>query len=182
MITTGDILQHAGVKGMRWGVRKTGKQVAERVKSEVKSRKRELQWVNTARKADKMSTKDLMKVANRIQTENEFKRLTKTKFSKEIMTRKLLGDKTLANKTDKQNYRNRGDFSDAELKRKVNRLRAKDQFGKAMMSASKEQVDLGKSIVKKYGKSDLKDNVARTMARSRSLSVVDGARMTNVIN
>lgn len=179
-----EILQHAGVKGMKWGVRKAAsnikgapKRAAERIKSSTKSRAREIHWMKEARKLDKMSTKEIVNMASRIQMENDMKRLTRRGFSREKLVRRVMGDKSLANKKDRENYRNRGDMSNAELKRKLSRLRAKDQMGKAMMSASKEQVETGKAIYSAYKKKS-----ASQPRRSRNLKVVDGSKMENVIN
>lgn len=178
-----EILQHAGVKGMKWGVRKAAdrvgfkaKKTKDLIKSEVKSRGREIHWMKEARKLDKMSTKEIVNMASRIQMENDMKRLTKRQFNREHLVRRVMGDKTLANNKDRENYRNRGDMSNAELKRKLSRLRAKDQMGKAMMSASKEQVETGKAIYSAYKKRPSQPR------RSRNLKVVDGSRMENVIN
>lgn len=63
------IIQHYGVKGMKWGVRKS-------VSSRVKSAKRERSWKKQYRERDSMSDDDLRKVVNRLRLENEFAKLS----------------------------------------------------------------------------------------------------------
>lgn len=61
-------LEHAGVKGMKWGVRKA-------VKSRANSAKRERSWTKQYRERDKMSDDQLRSVVNRLRLENDFAQL-----------------------------------------------------------------------------------------------------------
>lgn len=136
-----ELLQHHGVKGQKWGVIRKGqngiKSATKRVKEEVGSLKRERSWGKNLANADKMSTKQINKVAQRIQMENDLKRLSK--------------DKYVGSKKDKANYRNRGKMSDEELGRKVGRLRAKANLNRTIQEATKSQSDFGKRVVGSAG-------------------------------
>lgn len=181
-----DELKHYGVLGMKWGRRKSSSssgtkkkepsklrtKVENKVKAEVGSLKREMAWRNTTRKIGNMSTKDINKLAQRIQMENEMKRLTKVRNDPKSLVKRMVGDKTISTEKDRQDYLKRGKMSDEELARKVNRLRAKDNLRRAVSQASKEQIDLGKTIVKKYQGSSLRDSVesaAQQYARDSAL-------------
>lgn len=146
-----DVLEHAGVKGMKWGVRKKvdgggqndgvlKKKVGDlklKVKAHVGSIKREHNWKKVAGDISKLSTKDINKLSNRIGMENELKRLSK--------------DSAVGSKKVKQDYLNRGKMKDQELARKVTRLRAQVNLHKQINQASKAQRDMGKKIVNTAG-------------------------------
>ena len=157
---------------MKWGRRKSDKtsgakkngtvdKVKTRLKEEVGSLKREQQWRKVARNVDKMSTKEINKVAQRIQLENELKRLSKQNSSLKNTVKRIAGDKTQPTDKDRQDYRRRGNMSDQELARKVARLRAKDNLSRAISQASKEQIEFGKSVVNAYKGSSLRDSVEK---------------------
>ena len=63
------VLEHYGVKGMKWGVRKT-------VSSRAKSAKRERSWKKQYRERESMSDDELRNVVNRLRLENDFARLS----------------------------------------------------------------------------------------------------------
>ena len=63
------IIQHYGVKGMKWGVRKA-------VKTRSESAKRERSWKKQYRDRGKMSDDELRNVVNRLRLENEFAKLS----------------------------------------------------------------------------------------------------------
>ena len=148
MYTTEDILKHAGVKGMKWGVRKdrkssgtikkAAKSVGRYADEVLGSVARERSWV----KADlrKMSTKDIHKMANRLQLENDMKKLSKKGYF------------------DKKSYRTRASMSTQELSRKVNRARAQEHFKK------------NASIAKAIPEQVLKDNIGTVMKIINSVS------------
>lgn len=133
-----DIIEHHGVKGMKWGVRKD----KPTIKEHLGSLKRERQWKKVLGEMDKLTTDEISAVAKRVSLENDLKRLTK--------------NKAITKPKDKKDYLNRGDLSDEELSRKVTRLRAKESLVKSVNDASKEQRELGEKIVNVGGALTLK--------------------------
>lgn len=149
-----EVLQHAGVKGMKWGVRRDtdkdggadGKTDPKDNKAPTKetgkigkhlySMKRERQWTKTLHQVDSMSTKDISSVTKRISMENNLKSLSKTK---------------IATKKDKDDYLRRHEMDNQELSRKVTRLQAKDSLLKAVKASSKEQREFGLKVVQVGG-------------------------------
>lgn len=141
-------LEHTGVKGMKWGVRRNrnqpggadGKPDAGETRNrkrvslndKLHSLKREREWQKVLRNMDELSTQDISKVAKRIGLENDLKSLSKSK---------------IASAKDKRDYLHRDKMSDEELSRKVIRLRAKDNLHKKVKDASKEQREFGMKVV-----------------------------------
>lgn len=140
------VLAHAGIKGMRWGVRRNrnrpggadgveeSKKVVDKrgkVKMTLDSMKRERDWKNVLNDIDKLSAKDIGVVAKRVGLENDLKRLSKTK---------------IARPKDKDDYLRRDKMSDAELNRKVVLLRAKENLRSKVSDASKEQREFGEKV------------------------------------
>lgn len=134
-----DMLQHDGVKGMKWGVVKwrkvggaSGKPRAPgRMKQEWDSLKRERHWKRTVGNIDQLSTKKIGDISRRISLENDLKRLSKS---------------GIGTAKDKKDYRLRGNMSEQELNRKVTRLRVKSGLSAQINTASKEQREVGKKI------------------------------------
>lgn len=131
---------------MKWGVRRNsnrpggadGKEESTKIvdnrgklRKNLDSMKRERQWKGILKEMDKLTTKDIGVVKKRLDLENSLKSLSKSK---------------VANKKDKDDYLRREHMSDAELQRKVVRLRAKDGLHKSVMDASKEQREMGIKI------------------------------------
>lgn len=158
-ITTEDILQHHGVKGMKWGVRryqpyqpgdgqkgkgkflgKTRKKISDsRVGQEVRSRKREIDNLKKASLTPDMSTSDIRKANNRMNLENRMKELTNTKRARNTNIRQM-------QEKAKQDYRNRANMSDDELKRKVDRLQAIEDLNQNANKQGKTFIKLGENI------------------------------------
>lgn len=147
METIDDILKHYGVKGMKWGVRRdklskgksskststTKTKEPSRLKKELSSLQRERKWKDVLREVNEMTTKDIRKVASRVQLENDLKRLSK--------------NRKISSKKDKEDYLRRANMSTQELSRKVNRLRAKEALHRNVMDATRRQRELGMKIV-----------------------------------
>ena len=71
------ILQHHGVKGMKWGVRKDRvKKPGRGLKSMNESAKRERDWKYQYRERGVLSDNELRDVVNRLRLENEFAKLS----------------------------------------------------------------------------------------------------------
>lgn len=151
-----EVLKHVGIKGMRWGVRRDrnrpggadGKEESTKVvdnrsklSKNLDSLKRERQWNKVLKNMNQLDTKDINKVANRIKMENNLKTLSKSK---------------VGSKKDRDDYLRRENMSDAELSRKVVRLRAKDSLRTAVKAATKDQRDFGEKVVRIGGSLSVK--------------------------
>lgn len=140
-----EYLQHHGVKGMKWGVR--------RVRDKLGSLRRERQWKKVIGELDNLSTDQINVLAKRVGLENDLKRLTK--------------NKAVSKPADREDYIKRASLSDADLAMKVVRLRAKENLTKKISDASKEQRELGEKIVNIGG------TVAVKYATTKSLTPKD---------
>lgn len=156
-----DLLQHHGVKGMRWGVsrskqalskaggaikdkttstvntvkKKTNEKVTAvktRVKEEHQSFKRERDWAKDLENINSMSTNEVRAKTNRIRLENDMKALTK----KSVPRTDSDFDTFVS---DRKAYRTRSKLSDQELHKKVEHLRAKDLMRQEISRATKTQ-------------------------------------------
>lgn len=147
-----EVLQHYGVKGMKWGVsraRQKAGQVKTRIKEEINSSHREASWAKQLRDIHNMDSKKLQNTVNRLRNENDFKVLAKGQKVRNI------GD--LINKSaDKKAYRNREKLSDKELQDKVQQLRLKDQLRQQVSNATKSHRKGGKELVESAGKKNVK--------------------------
>jgi hypothetical protein len=130
-----DFLQHHGIKGQKWGVIRNKvssgvSKVTEKPRQHVGSIKRENSWAK--KDTSKMTTKEIQGHANRAQLENDFKRLS--------------SKKNIGSKKDKSDYLTRGKMSDADLRARVEHLRAKDNLSRNAAQATKKQRDLMKKV------------------------------------
>lgn len=123
-----DLLQHHGVKGMKWG-----KHVKQTLATHVNSVKREHSWGKQLANAGNKTTKELQRINSRAQLENDMKRLAKKNG--------------VGSSKDKQDYLKRGNMSDQELFRKVQRLRAKDNLSRNASDATKAQREVAKKVI-----------------------------------
>lgn len=164
-----EVLQHVGIKGMRWGVKRNrnrpggadGKEESVKVKDKrsnltkkLDSMKRERQWKQVLKKMHELDTKEINTVASRVKLENSMKDLSRSK---------------IGNKKDRDDYLRREHMSDAELSRKVTRLRAKDNLHKAVKSASKEQREFGEHVVRIAGSVGIKYAITRKTPSAKDL-------------
>lgn len=142
-------LQHQGVKGMHWGVRRNANRpggadgipdAKDKKRGKIgkhwDSLKRERSWKSDYKNVHNMSTKDIQTISKRINLENSFKDLARGKAG---------------TKKDKADYLRRHEMSDEELKRKITRLQAKEGLHTAMRKASKEQRELGYKVAQTAG-------------------------------
>lgn len=146
-------LQHFGVKGMKWGVRKNASRVKNRVKREVGSFKRERSQLKI-KDPSKMTDSELKKTLNRNRLENQFKTEVR-KTSKIGNGRDQEGlDRKAANRNA---YLDRGSLSDTQLKAKVERIRSENQLVQEANRINRKSLEVGKSFVSGVGSSVLKD-------------------------
>jgi hypothetical protein len=141
-----ELLQQSGVKGMKWGVRRSydrpggadgkkdakDKPIRTALGKKLNSLKRERQWKSVLKEMDTLSTKDIGIVAKRVSLENSLKTLSRSK---------------VGTKKDREDYLRREHMDDQELQRKVVRLKAKESLHNAVHSASKEQREFGQKVV-----------------------------------
>lgn len=155
-----DILQHYGVKGMKWGVirskassvgksvksatKSTAKAVKTRMEEEAKSSKRETSWKKKLSTIHDMDNKELQSTLNRVRLENDFKRLAKDQKTRNSADRKNRRD-------DLKTYRNREKLSDSQLASTVEKLRLKDGLRRQISNATKEHRESGKKLVDQVG-------------------------------
>ena len=158
-----ELLLHAGVKGMKWGVRKrdvksSGPKNAPKIiaslKEKAASSKRERSWSKID--TNGLSNQELNKIAQRVQLENDFKRVSK--------------QKKVGTKQDQKDYLKRDKMSDQELMDRVTRLRAKSNMTRTAKEATKSQTDFAKSVVSTVAP------VVVTYAMTGSVSKTDMAR------
>jgi hypothetical protein len=124
-----EILQHHGIKGMRWGIRKktdsssrvNKEKKVGRIKQELNSLKRERSW-EKGMKPSKMTDSQLQSVNKRLMMENRLKKLNR----KEYLTREKL--------------------SNVEIEKRVNRLQLEKNLKQQYGLATKEQKAIGKQI------------------------------------
>lgn len=158
-------LEHHGVKGQKWGVRRKIKSGVTTAKNEVKLRndsaKRERSWAKTD--VSKMSTSQLRNQASRVRLENELKRHARG----------------TGNKTVKREYLNRSKIDDATLRKRVERLNLEREFNKSAKLSSKSQRDLAKSIIKSAAKDPTPTGVATGVVTDQVNSYVKDKRKYN---
>lgn len=93
-----DYLEHYGIRGMRWGIRRSEKQLAnargetKKTPKKKKTSKRQIKKAQKRaqeRKLKKMSDEELKKRIARLQLEKQYKDLTKPEVNKGVQVSKL---------------------------------------------------------------------------------------------
>lgn len=163
-------LQHYGVKGMKWGVRKKASKAKNRVKREAKSFKRERDQLKI-KDPGQMTDRELKKTLTRNRLENQLK----------DETRKTPGigmgrteERAARMKSNRDTYLDRGQLTDKELQAKVNRIRSENQLVQEANKVNRKTLETGSSFVMGVGSSLLKD-----VASGRDYST--GQLMTNAL-
>ena len=129
--TNQDTLKHYGVKGMKWGVRKSRDKSPSTIRRHISSAKRDLGHRKTLKNLKNMTDDELKSTTDRIRRENDLKRLTATKRKK-----------------SSNEYLDRAKLSDAELKQKVERLQLEDNLKKQVSTAQKPYKEAAKKFMK----------------------------------
>lgn len=141
-------LQHFGVKGMKWGVRKssTSKDRASEttpkpkstIRKYVDSNRRELGMNKLLKDVDTLPDSEVIRRANRVRNENDFRRaIDNTAFVDRKRRKKL-----------REEYFNRENLSDAELQDRVRRLNLEDNLRREVVRASKPQREAANELIK----------------------------------
>ena len=140
-----EYLEHFGVKGMKWGVRKS--ENSSRVKKtkkpniigeSVNSIKRESDWAKKSRNARSLSDAELKRTVERLKNENSIKRNTHTKMG---------GMNDAANTSNRKVYRQRAKYSDAEIKKIATRIKLEAEFRKQASVAAPWKRKLAKEVI-----------------------------------
>ena len=141
-------LQHVGVKGMKWGVRKsrTSKDRASEttpkpkstLRKYVDSNRRELGMNKLVKDVDTLPDAELVRRINRVRNENDFRRaIDNTAFVDRKRSKQL-----------REEYFNRENMSDAELQERVRRLNLEDNLRREVVRASKPQREAANELIK----------------------------------
>lgn len=141
-------LQHFGVKGMKWGVRKsrTSKDRASEttpkpkstVRKYVDSNRRELGMRKLLKDVNSLPDTEVVRRTNRVRNENDFRRAIDNTAFVDRKRRKQL----------REEYFNRENLSDAELKDRVQRLNLEDNLRREVVRASKPQREAANELIK----------------------------------
>ena len=141
-------LQHVGVKGMKWGVRKsrTSKDRASEttpkpkstVRKYIDSNRRELGMNKLVKDVHTLPDAEVVRRVNRVRNENDFRRaIDNTAFVDRKRRKKL-----------REEYFNREKLSDVELQERVRRLNLEDNLRREVVRASKPQREAANELIK----------------------------------
>ena len=141
-------LQHVGVKGMKWGVRKsrTSKDRASEttpkpkstLRKYVDSNRRELGMNKMLKDVHTLPDSEVVRRVNRVRNENDFRRaIDNTAFVNNKRRKQL-----------REEYFNRENMSDAELQERVRRLNLEDNLRREVVRASKPQREAANELIK----------------------------------
>ena len=141
-------LQHVGVKGMKWGVRKSRKskdrasETTPKPKSTLRkyvdSNRRELGMNKMLKDVDTLPDAEVVRRVNRVRNENDFRRaIDNTAFVNNKRRKQL-----------REEYFNRENMSDSELQERVRRLNLEDNLRREVVRASKPQREAANELIK----------------------------------
>ena len=141
-------LQHVGVKGMKWGVRKSRKskdrasETTPKPKSTLRkyvdSNRRELGMNKMLKDVDTLPDTEVVRRVNRVRNENDFRRaIDNTAFVNNKRRKQL-----------REEYFNRENMSDSELQERVRRLNLEDNLRREVVRASKPQREAANELIK----------------------------------
>lgn len=68
--SSSEVIEHFGVRGMKWGVRRRERKEARRLKKASKARSKE--WKQKYQDRSRMTDEDIRKATNRLRLENDF--------------------------------------------------------------------------------------------------------------
>ena len=165
------IIEHHGVKGMKWGVRRT--------KEQLQSVKRERSWGN--KDQSKLSDQELKTTVDRLQNEAHMQRLSKqlsSSYSKKAVQRalklKVKEAKALRKKSKELNreYQLRNTLSDSELRKRVERLQLEgrfDQLSTQVAKGQKKQID---DLLKTAGELPVSDQYSSVVELGKKLNEI----------
>ena len=141
-------LQHVGVKGMKWGVRKSRKskdrasETTPKPKSTLRkyvdSNRRELGMRKMLKDVDTLPDAEVVRRVNRVRNENDFRRAIDNTTFVDRKRRKQL----------REEYFNRENMSDSELQERVRRLNLEDNLRREVVRASKPQREAANELIK----------------------------------
>ena len=141
-------LEHFGVKGMKWGVRKsrTSKDRASEttpkpkstVRKYIDSNRRELGMNKMLKDVDTLPDAEIVRRVNRVRNENDFRRAIDNTAFVDRKRRKQL----------REEYFNRENLSDAELQERVRRLNLEDNLRREVVRASRPQREAANELIK----------------------------------
>ena len=147
---TNEELEHSGVKGMKWGVRKA-------VKSYKKARKQsKARKVRSKIEEDEMRKAVKAKIVNQVDSDGNLPRTI----------RPTTTDSKRREKEWKKIYKDRGSMTDAEIKNSLSRLKLENELQKASSSASeaqrKQRAEMVSMAIKAIGAIPMKDAAGKT--------------------
>lgn len=149
-------LQHYGVKGMKWGVRKRASGAKNRIKREVNSYRRERNQLKI-KDPGEMTDRELKKTLNRNRLENQLKEESRKSTG---IGKARKEERAARKKANRNTYLDRGQLSDKELQAKVNRIRSENQLAQEANKANRKTIEVGSSFVAGVSSSLLKDAVS----------------------
>ena len=147
---TNEELEHSGVKGMKWGVRKA-------VKSYKKARKQsKARKIRSKIEEDEMRKAVKAKIVNQVDSDGNLPRTI----------RPTTTDSKRREKEWKKIYKDRGSMTDAEIKNSLTRLKLENELQKASSSASeaqrKQRAEMVSMAIKAIGAIPMQDAAGKT--------------------